>query len=156
MADMPLSTATHGETDRRRKRGRPVGDRQAKSGELIAAARSVIARDGYGAASLRKVAEEAGAASTGAVSYYFTSKEAMVLAVAENLFDEFDAWLEGLGGGCDAKALCDAMLLWTTRGGGGAWLVALQLLVGARSDKALAAVIERRNGRFMANLTRLL
>jgi TetR/AcrR family transcriptional regulator, transcriptional repressor of aconitase len=138
-----------------RKRGRPVGDRRARSGELIAAARAVIARDGYGGASLRKVAQEAGA-STGAVSYYFENKQAMVLAVAEALFDEFDAWLEAQGGACDPKSLCNNMLIWTTRGEGEAWLVCLQLLVGARSDPALAAVIATRNGRFMANLAGLL
>src|SRR5579863_9590888 len=79
-----------------RRRGRPVGDRQAKSAELIAAARAVIAREGYGGASLRKVAEQAGT-STGAVSYYFENKEAMVVAVAHSVFDEFDAWLASLG-----------------------------------------------------------
>ena len=138
-----------------RKRGRPVGDREARSGELIAAARAVIARDGYGGASLRKVAQEAGA-STGAVSYYFENKEAMVLAVAEALFDEFDTWLEAQGGACDPKSLCNNMLVWTTRGEGEAWLVCLQLLVGARLDPALATVIAKRNGRFMGNLASLL
>jgi AcrR family transcriptional regulator len=138
-----------------RRRGRPVGDREARSGELIAAARAVIARDGYAGTSLRRVAEQAGA-TTGALSYYFENKEAMVLAVAEALFDEFDAWLEAQGGACDPQSLCNNMLIWTTRGGGEAWLVCLQLLVGARSDPALAGVIARRNGRFMANLARLL
>ena len=123
---------------------------------MIAAARAVIARDGYGGASLRKVAEEAGAASTGAVTYYFESKQAMVLAVAESLYDEFDAWLEAQGGGCDPQSLCNDMLLWTTRSEGEAWLVNLQLLVGARSDPALAAVIAKRNASFGVNLTKLL
>jgi TetR/AcrR family transcriptional regulator, transcriptional repressor of aconitase len=138
-----------------RRRGRPVGDREARSGELIAAARSVIAREGYAGASLRKVAEAAGA-TTGALSYYFENKQAMVLAVAASLFDEFDAWLEAQGDACDPQSLCNNMLTWTTRGAGEAWLICLQLLVGARSDPALAAVVETRNGRFMANLTKLL
>jgi AcrR family transcriptional regulator len=138
-----------------RRRGRPVGDRRAKSGELIAAARAVIAREGYAGASLRKVAEEAGV-TTGAVSYYFENREAMVTAVTEALFDEFDAWLAAQGGACDPQSLCANLLEWTTRGGGEAWLVCLQLLVGARSDAALAGVIAKRDARFMANLTRLL
>jgi AcrR family transcriptional regulator len=138
-----------------RRRGRPVGDRRAKSGELIAAARAVIAREGYAGASLRKVAEEAGV-TTGAVSYYFENREAMVTAVTEALFDEFDAWLAAQGGACDPRSLCANLLEWTTRGGGEAWLVCLQLLVGARSDAALAGVIAKRDARFMANLTRLL
>jgi AcrR family transcriptional regulator len=138
-----------------RKRGRPVGDRQARSGELVAAARAVIAREGYSGASLRKVAEEAGA-TTGAVSYYFENKEAFVLAVAESLFDEFDKWLIDQGDACDPRSLCESLIKWTTAGGGEAWLVCLQLLVGARGDAALAEVIARRNGRFNANLAALL
>ena len=138
-----------------KKRGRPIGDREAKSGELVAAARAVIARDGYAAASLRKVAQEAGA-STGAVTYYFENKEAMVLAVAETLYDEFDAWLEAQGGGCDPRALCNNMLTWTTWGGSETWLVCLQLLVGARSDPELAGVVEKRSASFRAALAKLL
>ena len=138
-----------------RKRGRPVGDREARSGEVVAAARAVIAREGYGGATLRKVAEQAGA-TTGAVSYYFENKEAMVLAVAESLFDEFDAWLAAQGGACDPKALCNNLINWTTLGGSEAWLICLQLLVGARGDAALAAAMARRNARFLANLTTLL
>jgi len=139
----------------RRRRGRPVGDREARSGELVAAARAVIAQEGYGAATLRKVAEAAGA-TTGAVSYYFENKQAMVLAVAESLFDEFDAWLLAQGDACDPKALCNSLLIWTTLGGSEAWLICLQLLVGARGDTALAGAIARRNARFIANLTALL
>ena len=132
-----------------------MGDWDARSGELIAAARIVIAREGYAGASLRKVAEQAGA-TTGAVSYYFDNKEAMVVAVAEKLFDEFDAWLAAHGDACDPQSLCESLLNWTTLGGSEAWLVCLQLLTGARGDPALAAAIARRNARFLANLTRLI
>jgi TetR/AcrR family transcriptional regulator, transcriptional repressor of aconitase len=138
-----------------RRRGRPVGDRQARSGELIAAARAVIGREGYAAASLRKVAEEAGV-STGAGSYYFENKVAMVIAVAEALFDEFDAWLTAQGDACDPQSICESLLKWITQGGSEAWLVCLQLLVGARGEPALAEVIARRDGQFLANMTRLI
>ena len=138
-----------------RKRGRPVGDREARSGELVAAARAVIARGGYSGATLRKVAEQAGA-TTGAVSYYFENKEAFVLAVAESLFDEFDAWLRAHGDACDPRSLCNSLINWTTLGGSEAWLVCLQLLVGARGDAALARLIAERNGRFIGNLTAIL
>jgi AcrR family transcriptional regulator len=152
---LTAKTGVAGETTPARKRGRPVGDREAKSGELVAAARAVIARDGYAGASLRKVAEEAGA-TTGAVSYYFENKEAMVTAVAEALFDEYDAWLAAQGDRADPKSLCEELLSWTTSGAGEPWLVALQLVVGARGDPALARVIERRNGRFMKNMAAVL
>src|ERR1051326_1463853 len=69
-----------------RGRGRPVGDRDAKRTELLGAAISVIAQDGFAGASLRKVAERAGC-STGTVSYYFANKEEMMAAVIENQFE---------------------------------------------------------------------
>ena len=97
------------------KRGRPVGDREAKSSELIEAARYVIARDGYAGASLRKVAARAGY-STGAVTYYFANKEEMVATVAETLFDEFDGWLDNQPSSIDMRAIFDRMIVWTTSG----------------------------------------
>jgi len=137
------------------KRGRPVGDREAKSSELIEAARYVIARDGYAGASLRKVAARAGY-STGAVTYYFANKEAMVATVAEALFDEFDGWLDNQPSSIDMRAIFDHMIVWTTSGRGDAWLVALQLLVRAATDRPLAAVIQKRYARFRRKLTTLI
>ena len=137
------------------KRGRPVGDREAKSSELIEAARYVIARDGYAGASLRKVAARAGY-STGAVTYYFANKEEMVATVAEALFDEFDGWLDNQPSSLDMRAIFDRMIRWTTSGRGDAWLVALQLLVRAATDRPLAAVIQKRYARFRRKLTTLI
>ncbi|MGC2306731.1 TetR/AcrR family transcriptional regulator [Candidatus Binatus sp.] len=137
------------------KRGRPVGDRQAKSSELIEAARFVIARDGYPGASLRKVAARAGY-STGAVTYYFANKEEMVATVTEALFDEFDGWLDNQPSSIDLRAIFDRMIVWTTSGRGDAWLVALQLLVRAATDRSLAAVIQKRYARFRRKLTTLI
>ena len=137
------------------KRGRPVGDREAKSGELIEAARYVIARHGYAGASLRKVAARAGY-STGAVTYYFANKEEMVATVAQTLFDEFDGWLDNQPSSIDMRAIFDRMIVWTTSARGDAWLVALQLLVRAATDRPLAAVIQKRYARFRRRLTTLL
>jgi AcrR family transcriptional regulator len=137
------------------KRGRPVGDREAKSSELIEAARYVIARDGYAGASLRKVAARAGY-STGAVTYYFANKEEMVATVAETLFDEFDGWLDNQPLSIDMRAIFERMIVWTTSGRGDAWLVALQLLVRAATDRPLAAVIQKRYARFRHKLTTLI
>jgi len=137
------------------KRGRPIGDREAKSGELIEAARYVIAREGYAGASLRKVAARAGC-STGAVTYYFANKEEMVTKVTHALFDEFDGWLSDQPSSIDIRAIFDRMILWTTSRKGDAWLVALQLLVRAASDPPLAAVIQKRYAQFRRKLTRLL
>jgi TetR/AcrR family transcriptional regulator, transcriptional repressor of aconitase len=122
---------------------------------LIEAARYVIARDGYAGASLRKVAARAGH-STGAVTYYFANKEAMVATVAEALFDEFDGWLDNQPSSIDMRSIFDHMIVWTTSGRGDAWLVALQLLVRAATDRPLAAVIQKRYARFRRKLTTLL
>lgn len=140
----------------RRKRGRPTGDREAKSVELVEAARRVIVREGYAGATLLKVAREAGAASTGVVTHYFKSKDAMVLAVADSLFDEYDAWLAAQSDACDPQSLCNSLIEYTTRSQGEAWLALLQLIVGARGDANLASLYARRSGKFMTNLTKLI
>ncbi len=139
----------------RAKRGRPIGDREAKSGELIEAARYVIARDGYAGASLRKVAARAGC-STGAVTYYFANKEAMIARVTQALWDEFDEWLSDQPATIDIRAIFDRMIRWTTSRKGDAWLVAFQLLVRAVSDPPLAAMIQKRYAQFRRQLARLL
>jgi AcrR family transcriptional regulator len=137
------------------KRGRPVGDHQAKSSELLEAARRVIARDGYAGASLRKVAQHAGC-STGAVTYYFANKDAMVASVVEALFDEFDGWLNDSPSVIDVRTIFDHLIFWTKSREGDAWLVAFQLLVHAGTDPALAAVIQRRYAQFRRRLASLL
>lgn len=65
------------------RRGRPTGDHAAKRAELLKAAASVIAQEGYANTSLRKVAERAGC-TTGAVTYYFAHEEKLVVALAES------------------------------------------------------------------------
>ena len=137
------------------KRGRPIGDHKAKIGELLDAARYVIAREGYAGASLRKVAQRAGC-TTGAVTYYFANKDAMVAAIAEASFDEFDGWLNDQHSTFDIRAIFDRMILWTSSEKGNAWLVTLQLLVRAGVDPALAAVFQRRYAQFRRKLASLL
>ena len=85
--------ANESESEPLARRGRPVGDRDAKRSELLAAAIAVIAQEGYAGATMRKVAQHAGC-TTGAVTYYFANKEEMVSAVAQTLFDKVDALLD--------------------------------------------------------------
>jgi AcrR family transcriptional regulator len=142
---------------KRRPRGRPVGDRDAKIGELLKAAREVIAREGCVAASIRKVAQHAGC-STGAITYYFADRDDLLARVVEGVFDDFDQWLDpddGLGG---IRAMAEYQLL--RRGAtpddrGEARQAWMQLLVHANTDAKLASVIERLYGRFRERLTRL-
>ncbi|MFC7742583.1 TetR/AcrR family transcriptional regulator [Nocardiopsis composta] len=109
------------------------------------AAASVIAQEGYTGASLRKVAQRAGC-TTGAVTYYFANKRELVVALAESRFDGYDAMLEEVRARADATALFE---LWLARtADAGFWPVMSQLLVHARHEPALAAVIERRYARY--------
>jgi AcrR family transcriptional regulator len=129
------------------QRGRPVGDRAGKRAELLDAAIAVIAEHGFAGASLRKVAERAGT-STGAVTYYFANKEAMMAAVIESRFDIFDAMLKGREGETDIKAELQRWLDWTKADISGEWLATFQLLAEARHDPALAEIIRRRYARY--------
>lgn len=136
-----------------RGRGRPVGDREAKRAELLKAAIAVIAHEGFAAASLRKVAQRAGC-TTGAVTYYFANKEAMVVAIAESLFDQFDGFLEISHD--NIRAGFEQWLDWTTAEDPDAWLATFQLLAHARHEPAFAEVYQRRYAKFRDSLTAIL
>lgn len=137
------------------RRGRPVGDHNAKRAELLAAAIAVIAQEGYAGASMRKVAQHAGC-TTGAVTYYFANKEEMVSAVAQNLFDRVDALLETNREQFDIRALIRQWLDWTTSDEPNNWLAWLQLLTHARHEPAFAVVIKQRYARFRQVFTAVL
>lgn len=138
-----------------RGRGRPVGDREAKRAELLKAAISVIAQEGFAGASLRKVAQRAGC-TTGAVTYYFASKEELVTAILESLFDQFDAQLGRGLDRIDVKEGFRRWLDWTNARDPDAWLASLQLLAHARREPAFAAVYQRRYARYRETLAAIL
>ncbi|WP_208960579.1 TetR/AcrR family transcriptional regulator [Rhodococcus sp. ZPP] len=128
------------------RRGRPPGDPEVKRVELLKAATSTIAEEGYANASLRKVAQRAGY-TTGAVTYYFANKEELVLALVESRFDRYDAMLEGIQAEAAIEALFERWLRLTTSDPE-FWPVMSELLAHARHDPALAAVYKQRYGRF--------
>lgn len=130
-----------------RGRGRPVGDRAAKRAELLDAAIAVLVDEGFAGVSLRKVAERAGC-STGAVTYNFANKEALMAAVIESRFDLFDAMLNGREGEADVKAGLQRWLDWTKADNSGEWLATFQLLAQARHDPMLAEIFQRRYARY--------
>src|SRR5262245_32744243 len=140
----------------RRPRGRPVGDRDAKIGELLQAAREVIAREGCVAASIRKVAQHAGC-STGAITYYFADRDDLLARVVEDVFDDFDQWLDPDDGLEGIRAMSEYQLLRRRAPNDRqeARQVWLQLLVHANTDAKLATVIERLYGQFRERLTLL-
>lgn len=140
---------------RPRGRGRPVGDRDARRAELLNAAIAVIEEEGFAGASLRKVAQRAGC-TTGAVTYYFANKEAMMTAVIESRFDVFDTLLGKGDAQIDLRAGFERWLELTRSDMGGGWVAGLQLLAHAQHDPALAAVYQRRYGRYRRRFATML
>jgi len=130
-----------------RGRGRPVGDRDAKRAELLNAAISVIAEDGFAGTSLRKVAGRAGT-STGAVTYYFANKEEMIAAVIESRFDIFDSMLKDREGEADVTGALKRWLDWTKADIHGEWRASFQVLAHASNDPVLAKIFQRRYARY--------
>ncbi|WP_017583643.1 TetR/AcrR family transcriptional regulator [Nocardiopsis valliformis] len=136
------------------RRGRPPGDHPARRAELLRAAISVLARESYAGTSLRRVAQRAGC-TTGAVTYYFASKKALLLALAEDCFDTYDAMLRDLSEGADLRELLGEWLARTT-GDPEFWPVMSQLLAQARFEPDLAEVVERRYARFRTAYTAII
>ncbi|WP_077145611.1 TetR/AcrR family transcriptional regulator [Sphingopyxis sp. KK2] len=132
------------------RRGRPVGDRESKRNELLRAGIATIAELGYSGASLRKVASRAGH-TTGAVTYYFQNKEAMVRAILEHLFDEWDTLLDIGGAVGDLRQRFRRWKEMNTDSD--QWMAQFQLLAQARHEPALAEIYQRRYSAYRARLT---
>jgi AcrR family transcriptional regulator len=145
MPDADMASAASSSAPARR--GRPVGDREARRAALLNAAMRVIAEEGFAAASLRRVAQRAGV-TTGAVTYYFANKEAMLAAVIESRFDEFDTLLDVEVSPRGVRAMFERWLDMCVADEGGEWVSGFQLLAYARHDPVLAAVYRARNTRF--------
>ena len=134
-------------------RGRHVGDREGKRKELLAAGITVIAEHGFAGASLRKVATKAGY-TTGAVTYYFENKEALVAAIIEQMFDEWDDLTVSQDQPYDTKA---RMRRWLAMNADSdVWLAQFQLLARARHEPAFAEIYERRYAAYRAHLAKRL
>ncbi|WP_280218175.1 TetR/AcrR family transcriptional regulator [Nocardia neocaledoniensis] len=135
------------------QRGRPAGDHAAKRAELLEAAASVIATEGYAKASMRRVAEHAGY-TTGAVTYYFANKEDMVLALVLSRFDRYDAMIEVIRDTTDVRQL---LAQWFELGRDAKfWPLMPELLSSARSEPRIAEVIVTRYAKFRADYAAVL
>ncbi len=139
----------------KRRRGRPVVDREARRASYLAAATTVVAREGYAGASLRKVAEQAGC-TTGSLLHYFENKEAIVKALVENHFDQFESFIGSSHDPRDIKATFKQWLNWTTADDPARWLVQFQLIAQARLDPELAAIFQRRYAQYRRKRVALL
>lgn len=150
---MPTGTVSKKDSSPTR-RGRPIGDRDAKRAELLLAANKVIADEGYAGASLRKVAKQANY-TTGAVTYYFANKDDMFAAVAESLFDEFYQLLEGDVENVEFRSIVESWLEWTSTHSDNQ-RVLFQMLAHARHEPSFGKIIQSRYARFRKLLTKLL
>lgn len=137
----------------KRARGRPVGDREGRRASLLKAAIGVIADEGIAAASLRKVAQKAGC-TTGAVSYYFASKEALMAAIIESRWDSFDRLLDVEPSAAGIRRMFERWFEITT--GDGDWVAGFQLLAYARHEPSLRAVYQQRYARYRQGVTDML
>lgn len=122
-----------------------VVDADARRTEVIDAVWRVVLRDGVDAASLRRVADEAGLA-IGSVRHYFASHEDLLVAAAQALVDRLTARLEARAARVhetdDRRALVTDLLEELLpldrrrRDEVGVWLA---FLAAARTNPALAA-----------------
>ena len=135
-------------------RGRPAGDHEAKRKALLEAAAAVIMRDGYAKASVRSVAQHIGQ-STGAVTYYFSSKEELIVALIENVFDRIDMLLEPVRESSDVRELFASWMA-MARDEPDFWLVISELFALGRHDPVYAEVIARRYSQYRELHTKIL
>ncbi|MDB5581460.1 MAG: TetR family transcriptional regulator [Bradyrhizobium sp.] len=135
-----------------KKRGRPVGDHDANRRDFVEAARYIIAHHGYTAASIRRVAEHLGR-TTGAVTYYFDSKDEIIKAVIADLFKDYEEIFERNPEDVAIETIFDHFTVWEKPSKREAWLVWFQLLPHAATDPTLGMAFRGWTARFQAMLT---
>lgn len=135
------------------KRGRPVGDRESKRIELLDAVVEQLTENGSHGVSFRKVAAKVGC-TTGTMTYYFENKEAMLVAVTDYLFNEFEKILEGEQG--NVKAVLDKWLKWSHSESSNIAPIVAELLVYARQEPSYAKHLQQRYVKLRSLLTETL
>jgi AcrR family transcriptional regulator len=112
----------------------------------------VIAREGYAGASLRKVAMQAGC-TTGAVTYYFADRDAMITAVAQHIWDKWDSMRSGPG---EHDKGLRQFLAWSSAEDSTEWMAAMEILIHTRHVPAFQEMYVRRYGDYRDAMTRSL
>ncbi len=135
------------------KRGRPIGDRESKRTELLKAVVELLTENGSHGISFRKVAAKVGC-TTGTMTYYFENKEAMLVAVTDYLFDEFEKMLAGEQG--NIKAVLDNWLTWSHSESPNVAPIVAELLVYARQEPNYAKHLQQRYVKLRSLLTETL
>lgn len=134
----------------KQKRGRPVGDHDSKRNELVNAVIELLSEKGCQGISFRKVAAKVGC-TTGAVTYYFENKEAMLIAATDYLFGQFELILAGENG--DVKIVLDNWLNWSLSESSEVAPIVAELFVYARQDPNYAQHLQKWYVRMRSSLT---
>lgn len=117
-----------------------VVDKDAARAQIMDAALRIYAESGVHAASLEKVAAAAGIGK-GTLYYYFKSKDALAIAIADRYFDALEVELAALSEVDTAEALFDVLAQVADRSDGDCQTVRVLIEVfspGFGSGKALA------------------
>jgi AcrR family transcriptional regulator len=137
--------------------------REQTQGRLLTAARKVFGREGYGAASLDGIAEEAGL-SRGALYYNFPGgkRDLFLALLTERVSQRADALREALDGGADLAATIQG----AERAAAGSaaamrenrewWTVFFEFALHAARDRRFARHLARHEGRIRHVLTELI
>lgn len=89
---------------------------QASQQQIIAAAESVLKRDGYHAFTTRRVAEQCGI-SVGNLTYYFPTKVTLIEALMDAVFGRYERFAEEIRSrkGVDGNTRVEAIVNWLLR-----------------------------------------
>ena len=99
---------------------------------------------------MRNVAEAAGC-TTGAVTYYFKNKTELMVAIAERRFETYETLLDPGTERAGVRAMLERWLELTVTNRE-QWPVMTQLVMSARQEPAIAAIVQERYGQFRADL----
>src|SRR6188472_3736196 len=135
----------------------PYVKADVRRGQLVAAARRVLEREGMAGGTLRAVAAEAGV-PLGTVHYVFPSKEQLLRAVLEDVIQQIsDAIRSSAGGGEDLGAVLRGTMLevWArmVEGRAGEQLVQYELTTWALRTPGMADVARRQYELYVEVLT---
>ncbi len=131
-------------------RGRPAGDHDKKRIELLNIAIHILVNEGYAGLSMRKLASKANV-TTGAITYYFANKSALMESIADELFDRFTLLLSK-NTDFNVKQAIEEWISWTYNDDGELWKAFLQLQSYASENDTFIEYAQRRYDIFIEQL----
>lgn len=83
----------------------------ARRRQIVAATTIVLSREGHGGATLSRIAAEAGLSSAGMITYHFTDRRQLLLAVVSDVIGRYDAAVRSaVDGAASAASALDAYI----------------------------------------------